>query len=189
VPDILSEISLKINSPTGETLPGRGFYQLEEDALYVPVGEHDPSRRFFSYLESKRVRFDIDRSGSLMLIEIDFARRHWAVDNSLAALSIAEPADIRWLDFRCQMPDPELITDPQHSLLLMRFVPNQTWQWYSLADNVLVQTDSDGHLTALMVTAIDDDLAGRQIAAFRKLISRNRDIVTGNDQSARPISG
>ncbi len=177
--ETLRTISLKINSPIGASFaPGRGFYQLEEDALYVPVGEHDPNRRFFSYLESRRVRFDIDRSGSLMLIEVDFARRRWSVDESLKAPSIAELADIRWLDFRSRMPDPELITDPERHLLLMRFAPNETVQWYRLAEHVLIQTDSDSQLTAMMITAIDDDLAGRKIAAFRKLISRDRDQVT-----------
>lgn len=182
----LETISLKINAPTGETLPGRGFYQLEEDALYVPVGGHNPERRFFSYLESKQVRFDIDRSGSLILIEIDFARRHWTVDDSLKAPSIIEPADIRWLDFRCMTPDPKLITNPQRSLLLIQFVPNQTCQWYSLAENVLAQSDSNGHLNALMITTIEDDLAGRQIAAFRKLISRNQDRVTSDGYNPIP---
>ena len=178
MPEILETISLKVNAPTGATLPGRGFYQLEEDALYVPVGEHTPDRRFFSYLESKRVRFDIDRSGCLMLIEIDFARRRWAVDETLKAPSIAEPADVRWLDFRRQMPDPELVTNSEHSVLLIRFVPNPSWQWYALAENVLVQTDPEQCLTALVVTVIEDDLAGRQIAAFRKSISRDQDTVT-----------
>ena len=176
--EAIEAISLKINPPTGATLPGRGFYQLEEDALYVPVGEHATNRRFFSYLESKKIRFDIDRSGRLMLIEVDFARRHWSVDDSLVAPPISEPADIRWLDFRAQMPDPELITNPDRSKLLIRLAPNQTWQWYALAEHVLVQTDPELRLTALMVTEIEDDLAGRQIAAFRKLISRDQDTVT-----------
>jgi len=151
---------------------------LEEDALYVPVGEHTTNRRFFSYLESRKIRFDIDRSGSLMLIEIDFARRRWTVEDSLRSPSIAEPADIRWLDFRQKIPDPELFTDPQRSLLLIRFEANPAWQWYALAEHVLAQTDTEGNLTALMVTEIEDDLAGRQIAAFRKLISRDQDTVT-----------
>ena len=187
--EVLETISLKINSPTGATLPGRGFYQLEEEALYVPIGSSDPARRFFSYLESRRVRFDIDRLGSLMLIEIDFPRRRWTVDNSLAAPSIAEPADVRWLDFRRQIPDPEFITDPQRNLLLIRFAPSQTWQWYALAENVLIQIDRDNQLTTLLVTTIDDDLAGRQIASFRKLIRRDQNIVTGDRRSPRSISG
>jgi len=178
----LETILLKLKAPTGETLPGRGFYQLEEDALYVPVGEHNSERRFFSYLESKRVRFDIDRSGGLMLIEVDFARRRWAVDDSLKAPLIIEPADIRWLDFRQKMPDPELITNPQRSLLLIQFAPNQSSRWYSLAEDVLIQIDSNCHLNALMITTIEDDLAGRQIAAFRKLISRDQDSVTDTSQ-------
>ena len=117
-----------------------------------------------------------------MLIEVDFARRRWAVDGSLKAPLIIEPADIRWLDFRQKMPDPELITNSQRSLLLIQFAPNQSSRWYSLAEDVLIQIDSNCHLNALLITTIEDDLAGRQIAAFRKLISRDQDSVTDTSQ-------
>ncbi len=38
MPATIESIALKIDTPTGEITPGRGFYQLEEDALYVQVG-------------------------------------------------------------------------------------------------------------------------------------------------------
>ena len=165
-------ITLKIETPTGLVLPGRGFYQLEEDALYVQVGEFSRRRRFFSYLESDRVRFDIDKAGRLMLIEVDHARRRWKVDRNLAPPTIGEPADIRWLDFRARIPDPQILTDEQRAVLLLRFAESSSWRWYALAESVLVQVDECDHLAAVWIADIVDDLAGQRIASFRKKVSR-----------------
>jgi hypothetical protein len=164
----LEAIALKIEIPTGQLRPGRGFYQLEEDSLYVPVGPDHKHRRFFSYLESETVRFDIDKSGRLMLLEVSYPRRHWTVEDSLTAPTIAEPADIRWLDFRATISIPELVTNKRRTRLLLRFSPHSSWRWYALAEAVFVQVDHEHRLTSLMVTDIEDDLAGRRIAAFRK---------------------
>ena len=172
----LKSILLKLETPTSGCVPGRGFYQVEEDALYVPVGEPAIDRHFFSYLESKQVRFDIDLQGRLMLIEVDFARRKWKVDEQLVVPARTEEADIRWLDFRTRMPNPEILTNEQRTILTLRFSSGNPCTWYSLAESVLAQIDQDNHLAALMITDIKDDLAGHQVAAFRKnaLIERER---------------
>ena len=187
--DRLEAIALKIDTPTGQIVPGRGFYQLEEDALYIPVGEHSANRRFFSYLESEQVRFDIDKFGRLMLIEVDLPRRRWTVDNQLKAPSIASPADIRWLDFRARIPGPQLLTNQRRTLLMLQFAPGHSWRWYSLAESVLVQADRDHRLTAVIVTDIEDDLAGQQIAAFRKSISHDRTTALTQARTVSSISG
>lgn len=168
----LTAINLKIEAPTGEVTPGRGFYQLEEDSLYVQVGGFGSGHAFFNYLESDRIRFDIDKSGRLTLIEVTTARRQWTVYPYLAAPTIAEPADIRWLDFRAQIADPELITDPRRTSLLVRFSPHTSPNWYRLAEHVFLRADQDNRLAAIMITGIEDDLAGQQIAAFRHKVNR-----------------
>ncbi len=168
----LTSISLKIDAPTGEVTPGRGFYQLEEDSLYVQVGAFCSGRTFFNYLESETVRFDIDLSGRLSLIEVSIARRQWAVDPDLTAPTIAQPADIHWLDFRTDIIEPELITNPRYDRLLVRFSPDSARAWYRLADSVLLRADRNSRLSAIMITSIEDDLAGQQIAAFRRQINK-----------------
>jgi hypothetical protein len=170
----LKSISLRIDSPTAAVLPGRGFYQLEEDSLFVQVGEFSEERRFFSYLESEseRVRFDIDREGRLMLIEVDLPRRRWTVVPDLSIPTIAETADIRWLDFRERMVDPEILTDERRSIAMLRFVESSSWRWYKLTDSVLLQVDANSQLMAVIITSIDDDFAGRELAAFRKWLKR-----------------
>lgn len=172
MPRALESIGLKIDSPTGQVLPGRGFYQLEEDSVYAQVGEYHNGRRFFNYLESEHVRFDIDRTGRLILIEVGLPRRRWEIDEHLAPPPIAEPADIRWLDFRSRMPEPRLIANPARTALLLQFAPGQSWRWFTLAESVFVQVDVNRNLAAVLIARIEDDLAGRQIAAFRRLTSR-----------------
>jgi hypothetical protein len=168
----LKTISLKIETPTDEETPGRGFYQLEEDSLYVQVGEFGPTRGFFNYLEADGVRFDIDKTGRLSLIEVPVARRQWILEPELAAPTIAEPADVRWLDFRTPILDPELVTDPRRTTLLVRFSLDGSPNWYRLADTVFLSADPDHRLCAVMIVDIEDDLAGQQIALFRRKANR-----------------
>jgi hypothetical protein len=172
---VLTAISLKIDTPTGEVTPGRGFYQLEEDSLYVQIGEFGHSRAFFNYLESDGARFDIDKSGRLTLIEVPVARRLWTVDPHLVTPTIAEPADVRWLDFRTPICEPELITNERLTSLLIRFSSNGAPNWYRIAEAVFLRADRNNHLAAIMITGIEDDLAGQQIAAFRRKTNRRID--------------
>jgi hypothetical protein len=169
---VLTAINLKIDTPTGEVTPGRGFYQLEEDSLYVQIGEFGHNRAFFNYLESDSARFDIDKSGRLTLIEVPVSRRLWTVDPHLAAPTIAEPADVRWLDFRTPICEPELITNERLTSLLIRFSSNGAPNWYRIAEAVFLRADQNSHLAAIMITGIEDDLAGQQIAAFRRKTNR-----------------
>lgn len=185
----LEAISLKIDTPTGELVPGRGFYQLEEDSLYVQVGEYRDNRGFFNYLESDTVRFDIDKSGRLLLIEVTLPRRRWEIEPQMTVPTIAETADIRWLDFRTRIPEPRLVTNPKQTALLIQFAPDGSWRWFKLAEAVLVQADRNHRLTAVMVTDIEDDLAGRQIAAFRHQTRRQDRPRTKQSDSRRSISG
>ena len=163
----IESIALKVDTPTGEVTPGRGFYQLEEEALYVQVGEYSKRRRFFNYLESDWVRFDIDKYGRLIFIEVSLPRRRWELSTQISPPTIAEPADVRWLDFRSRIAEPRLQTNKRQTHLLIDFMSHHSWRWFTLAEKVFVQTDHEHRLAAVMVIDIEDDLAGEQIAAFR----------------------
>jgi hypothetical protein len=172
----IESIALKIDTPTGEVTPGRGFYQLEEEALYVQVGEYSKRRRFFNYLESDWVRFDIDKSGQLVFVEVGLPRRRWELGAQVSPPRIAETADIRWLDFRACVAEPRLLTNKKQTNLLIDFKSQHDWRWLTLAEKIFLQADSENRLTALMIADIEDDLAGEQIAAFRKQIGEKRPI-------------
>lgn len=164
----LTAISLEISTPSDSLPSGRGFYQLEEDALYIEIGRTESNARYFSHLESNVIRLDIDKQGRLLFIELNVARRHWPVGDDLEVPAVSSLADIRWRDFRESIADPELNTNEQRSWLQIRFSPDNGGPWYRLAEHVLLQTDGERRLSALWVTDITDDLAGQEIAEFRR---------------------
>ena len=160
-------LKLKIQTPAGPVFPGRGFYQLEEEALYVQIAPFSRDYRFFSFLESERVRFDLDKEGRLLFFELDLPRRRWPVDARFCLPEHAEPAEIRWLDFRDRINEPKITTNKKRTAVKLLFSAETPCRSYELADSVILQTDSAAHLKALYVTDIIDDIAGQEIAAFR----------------------
>ena len=163
----LTAPKLELSPPTGSLLPGRGFYQLEEDSLYIALAKYPEPARYFSSIESDIVRFDIDLKGRLMTIEVDLPRRRWPVDETITYPTQATTADIRFSDFRESLATPALATDPDRQNLMMRFSNNTPTASYYLADRLLCQIDADQTLVTLWVTDIIDDLAGQEIRDFR----------------------
>lgn len=168
----VTTLNVRIDAPTGKLLPGRGFYQRDEETLNVQVGEMAPHRRCFSYLEAETVRLDLDQQGQLMGVEVAQPRRHWKLQKNLRLPRIAEPADVRWLDFRRQIPEPELLRNTAGDRLLLKFMASESWRWYLLAENIHVQIDSDSQLAAILISDIAEDFAGRNISRYRKRLGR-----------------
>ena len=164
----INTAKLRISTPTEPIPPGRGFYQLEEESLYVQVGIFTRNRRFFSYLQSDEVSLDFDREGRLIFIEVAVPRRSWQVTPRLQKPSRAEIADIRWLDFRESIATPSLQTPADRSALRLRFSNRTPTQNYFLAESVILQVCENNLLGAIWVDDIVDDMAGREIASFRK---------------------
>ncbi|MBN2226362.1 MAG: hypothetical protein JW763_03260 [candidate division Zixibacteria bacterium] len=166
----VTAIKLNIKIPTASVPPGRGFYQLEEETLYLPVEYPGEQCRFFSYLESDPVSFQLDRDGRLIFIEITLPRRRWRIKPNLVPPETAESADIRFLDFRDRFTEPAVLCNEKKDFLLVRFSRGAATHNYYLAQNLIAQVTENHQLTALWVFDIVDDLAGREIAAWRKLI-------------------
>ena len=165
MPDI---IKLKIDTPTGPIKAGRGFYQLEEEALFVQVGIFSEKKHFFNFLENDTVQLDLDREGQLIFIELDQSRRHWQVDEHLKPPKRAEAADIKWLHFRESLPPCQIFTNKNKSSVKLSFHEHKNPFYYYLGDAIIVETDGDNNLNALWITDITDDFAGKEIACFRK---------------------
>ena len=163
-------IKLKVHTPAGPIFPGRGFYQLEEDALYVQLAPFSREFRFFSYLESRQVRFDLNKAGQLLFIELSLARRHWLVDNNFFIPKGTIPADIRWLDFREKIHEPKITTNKNKTTVKISFTESPPVFNYIPASSLIVQTDDKLKLIAVYITEIVDDVAGREIAAFRNTV-------------------
>ncbi len=160
--------SLNISTPTEPIVPGRGFYQLEEEVLFVQVGPFTGARRFYSYLEGGGVVFDFDRHGRLIFVEIDVARRHWKPKPNLNVPQVVEAADIRWLDFRNSLRPPVIETNDRRTVVKLTFEDTSAPRSYYAADSVIVQADPSNRLCAIWITDITDDIAGQEIGFFRK---------------------
>lgn len=164
-------INVNVTTPSVTIPRGRGFYQLEEEELYLPVIQ-TPERksRFFSYLESDNVSLQLDRDGYLIFIEVAVPRRRWTKQQGFSIPHNVRTADIHFLDFRDSLSDPEIYCDPTRQLLKLQFMHSISGPFYYLAENLIAQISSQNRLTAIWVTDIIGDLAGREIAAWRKAI-------------------
>ena len=114
------------------------------------------------------MRFDIDREGRLIFIEVPIPRKQWPVNSQLEKPTTISIADIRWLDFRERISDPLLSTNTEQTTLYLQFNRNTPVQCYYLAESVLLQVDKNELLTAIWIDDITDDFAGRELSAFRR---------------------
>ncbi len=162
-------MELAIRAPIGPLPPGRGFYQVEEDRLYVPVGPFDGGHRFFSYIDAQSVRFDLNKDGQLIFIEVLVARHNWPQAPRLPADPGGVAADIRWLDFREAMSEPELLTNHDRTQLLITLVDCPIATSYRLAEGVTLGLDAHSQPSRLWIDGIADDRAGLGIAAYRRM--------------------
>jgi len=167
--------TLKINTPVESIPVGRGFYQLEEDELYVPVEYPGNKARFFSYLDSETVSIQLDREGRLIFVQVSLPRRRWKARSGFVAPEAAEPADIRFLDFRDSFKKPAIFCDKKRQNVMIQFLKEPATHNYRIAGNVIVQISEENRLVALWVFDLTDDIAGQEIAAWRKSIHKPED--------------
>ena len=165
-------LQLKIEAPTGEVIPGRGFYQLEEETLYVQIAPFTPDYRFFSFLEADEVRLDLDKEGRLLFIEVDLPRRRWPVSDEITVPKKPKKADIRWLNFREQIKNPSISTNKKREIVKLKFSQKPAAASYYLAEDVILECDDKDRLINIYITQIEDDLAGQEIAAFRQNVAK-----------------
>jgi hypothetical protein len=172
-------LNIRVSTPAGEIPRGRGFYQVEEEELHVPI-EYPPLRtRFYSFLDSDTVSLHLDREGRLIFIEIPLPARRWKVRSNLVAPEKAELADIRFLDFRETIGNPPIYCDPARQNVMLRFSRSSSTSNYYLAENVIAQTSDDGRLNAIWISDIVGDFAGRGLAAWRKMVHRLSPVAFG----------
>lgn len=170
----MSSLKLIVSTPIKPTPNGRGFYQIEERSLYVQIGGLFDTSRFYSFIDSPITRFDIDRKGHLLFLEVNLPRQHWKIQGDLKMPAAIEPADIRWLSFRKKIESPKVLTNKDNSILKLIFSEKEVVYNYYLADSVILQVGSSKEAVAMIVTNIVEDTAGREIAEFRrKMIGRD----------------
>jgi len=179
----VSPLKLVISTPIQPIPRGFGFFQTEEQSLYVQLGGLFDSRRFYSFIDSPISRFDIDRCGHLLFFEVKAPRNHWRVTNNLTLPESIEPADIRWLGFRLSAESPKLQTNEEYSVLKLQLSDATPKFNYYLADSVIIQVDQSDNAVAIMITEIAEDSAGRKIAEFRRDLRGKTAGISSSSQS------
>jgi len=163
---------LRISAPADGIPYGRGFYQLEEDALYLPVEYPDGRHRFHSYIDSESVSLHIDRDGRLIFVEVMLPRRQWKAKKDFVPPEDIAEADIRFSDFRQELKSPHVFCNPAKNRLFISFSRQPSVNSLYLATNLIAQVTADNHLAGLWAFDIIDDMAGRRIASWRRSIRR-----------------
>jgi len=160
----------------------RGFYQVEDDTLYVPIY---PSGKFYSYLDSPHVMLDVDRTGRLIFIQVLAPRRGWRIRPDIKAPAGSVEADIRFRDFRERLPRTAILTDPDRSLVHIRFESIRNPDHYRVADHMVFDLTSRNTLSGIWITAVEDDRAARGMASWRKSIKQQFDKQTHDSRFSR----
>ncbi|MDD4052276.1 MAG: hypothetical protein PHR28_10330 [candidate division Zixibacteria bacterium] len=154
-----------IQTPAAESRFSRGFYQVEEDALYVPLY---PARTFFSYLDSDLLSLQTDNQGQLVFLQLLLPRPNWIANPSIAWPDVSLTADVRLLDFRNQLPEIGVETSPDRSLVRIAFASETEAVAYRLTETLICEVTPNARLTAIWIREIEDDRAAARMAAWRK---------------------
>lgn len=162
-------IRVIVKTPVAFPPASRGFYQAEEDVLYVPVY---PFGNFYSYLDSPHVLLDVDRTGRLIFIQVLAPRRGWRVRPDLCVPEATLEADIRFRDFRARLPRTSILTNQDRSVVHIRFRAARNPEHYRVADHLVFDLTPDDALSGIWITAIEDDRAARGMAAWRKSVKK-----------------
>lgn len=169
---LITSPEIQIRTPAGAIPSGRGFYQLEEESLYLTIEYPGSQKRFYSYLDSEMVSLHLDRAGRLIFIEVDIPRRRWKIKDNFVSPEIAKPAEARFLNFRKSLANPKVFCDFNRDNLLILFNNSSAEHNIYLADNIIAQITSSGLLTAIWASDFTDDLAGREISYWRRSIHK-----------------
>ncbi len=180
-----SSLKVSIATPIQPIPYGCGFYQTEEESLYVQLGGIFGSQRFFSFIDSSISRFDLDRQGRLLFFELACPKRRWQVVEEIAMPEVVEPADIRWLNFRKRIEDPKVFTDKNYSKIIIKLSDEAPVNSYYLSHSIILQVSKNSKASRILINEVIDDTAGKKIAEFRRQLNGKESAA----KTVRSISG
>jgi len=157
-------VKIIVTTPADQQPICRGFYQVEEDSLYVPFY---PGGSFFSFLDSPQVAFDVDRTGRLLFIQVHVPRHGWITRDNLVPPATKEAAEMHLRGFREKLPAARLETPPDRSWLRIVFADDSATRPCIIAENLICEILDRRSLAAVWIMSIEDDRAARGMAAWR----------------------
>ncbi len=143
---------------------GQVFFDPHEATLEYHVVPHDP---YFSFIESRGLRIDVDSTGSPVFVELDLQLLHPKTLDILEIPHYSELCRQRFLDFPVQIAPPRVTTDRDKSLYHIRFsrlVPAERW---SFAPGGIWELDQDSCVVGLWLYDIVGDPSQSRRMAWR----------------------
>jgi hypothetical protein len=170
VPGTVSEIKVRIAGFPVTPGISSGFYQAEEEALSTPIIHDNPRPRFYSALDAEGVSLQCDNKGRLIFVQVRKPRRLWIGAKGVSSAP-SPAADIRFLDFRCRIPEPEYLCDRQKNALLIKFGEVSSSDSFRIGDNVVALIHRKSALRGLFIDCLNSDRAGKALAKWRRLVA------------------
>lgn len=165
-----SAIKLVIKTPAEINCFSRGFYQVDEDFLSVPIY---PGGRFYSYLDSPQLSFDISDNGHLLSIQILLPRSNWIKRGDLNLPQPSPAADIRFVDFRGRLPEAIIESNFDCNLIHIQFAVEEDIRVYRVSDTISFEVTADETLAGVWIDGSENDRAAYAQGAWLKRMKEN----------------
>ncbi len=146
------------------SIPCRAFYDNMENALSVGIKLRG---KFHSYIEAKYFSFDLTRNGKLLQVDVWKPKSEWIVEENLVPPEKPAKENIVFLDFRLKTDPASYYTNPQRSILHIRFASGQIARFVSPANSLIFELSTADELVGLWITNIEDDYGFRKETAWR----------------------
>jgi len=162
---IVPPVRLKLITPAENHIHSRGFYQEEEESLYVPLY---PGGRFFSYLDGDNIRLDIDNKGRLLFLSLNIPRRRWIKVPRLRFPAVPGSASMKIINFRDRLPRARIYSSLNIQNLHISLFKEPVENTYQLTPSLLIETGTNNNLTGFWIKGVEEDRAALKMAAWRK---------------------
>lgn len=169
-PSDLTSINVRLAGFTLTPAISAAFYQAEDEALSVPLIYDIPRPRFYSALDAKGISLQCDRAGKLIFVQIKKPRRLWIGSHGLEHVP-SPAADIRFLDFRRTIAEPEYLCSAKHDRVLVKFGDIHSCDSYQIGDSLFIYIYRQREMRGLLIDNVLNDRAGKGLAKWRKLVA------------------
>ncbi len=157
-----------VTAPLARPFPCRAFYDTGGDTLSAGIKQRGD---FKQTIEIGACSFDLTRDGKLLNIDIWEPRKHWKVEGALHPPEDVERANVMLsADGGPVTPNPEFVTDPDHTLLNLKFCRERIARFIMPATSLLCEVNDDGLLIGLWLLGIIDDINFKKEGEWRRAI-------------------
>lgn len=143
----------------------KAFYDNMEESLSVGIKQ---AGKFYSYIEGECFSFDIARGGKLLNIDVWKPKLEWAVEKNLLPPEDFTRENVLFLDFRLKVDPASYYTNPDQTILHIRFAKGRVGRFVSLASSLIFELSGKDDLMGLWILNIEEDYGFRKESAWRK---------------------